>query len=92
MVQDMREGLIVELLIGAGQTNILGGEFSGNVLLGYKVERGEIVGRVKDAILSGNVYRVLAELIDISSERKWVGGSIYTPALYCSNLAVATKG
>ncbi len=59
MVQDIKEGLVIELLMGAEQGNILGGDFSGNVLLGYKVESGKIVGRVKDTMLSGNIYQVL---------------------------------
>ena len=44
MVADMKEGLVVERFLGAGQTNILAGDFSGNVLLGYKVENGRMVG------------------------------------------------
>jgi len=91
MVREMKEGLLVEQLMGAGQTNILGGEFSGNILLGYKVERGEIVGRVKDTVISGNVHEVLANLIAISRDARWVRGMIHVPALYCANLAVASK-
>ena len=52
MVSDMKEGLIIEQLMGAGQGNILGGDFSGNVLLGYKVESGKIVGKVKDTMVT----------------------------------------
>ncbi len=92
MVRDMKEGLVVEQLIGAEQGNILGGEFSGNVLLGYKVEKGEIVGRVKDTMVSGNIYHALTELSAIGREAEWVGSVIRTPALYCPTLAVASKG
>ncbi|MFC2000977.1 TldD/PmbA family protein [Chloroflexota bacterium] len=92
MVQDMKEGLVIEYLMGAEQGNILGGDFSGNVLLGYKVENGKIVGRVKDTMVSGNVYQVLKEITAIGSEAKWVGGSLQTPPLYCPSLSVASKG
>lgn len=92
MVEDMKEGLIVEQLMGADQGNILGGDFSGNVLLGYKVENGEIVGRVKDTMVAGNVYQVLKELPGIGQETRWVGGVLQTPHLYCSSVSVATKG
>ena len=92
MVRDMKEGLVIEQLIGAGQGNVLGGEFSGNILLGYKVENGEIVGRVKDTMVSGNIYDALKELAAIGHEAKWVGGSLKTPALYLPRLAVASKG
>ena len=93
MVADMKEGLVVERFLGAGQTNILAGDFSGNVLLGYKVENGRMVGRVKNSMLSGNVYETLNNLIAIGSEAKWRGGSLRTPHLYCSNVSVArTEG
>ncbi len=92
MVEDMKEGLIVEQLIGADQGNLLGGDFGGNVLLGYKVENGEIVGRVKDTMIAGNVYQVLKELLGIGQEARWVGGILQTPPLYCSHVSVVTKG
>jgi len=92
MVEDMKEGLIVEEVMGAEQGNILGGDFGGNVLLGFKVENGEIVGRVKDTMIAGNVYHVLKELLGIGQEARWVGGILQTPPLYCSGISVATKG
>jgi len=92
MVEDMKEGLVVEQLIGADQGNLLGGDFGGNVLLGYKVENGEIVGRVKDTMIAGNVYQVLKELLGIGQEVRWVGGILQTPPLYCSRVSVTTKG
>jgi PmbA protein len=92
MVKDMKEGLIVEEVMGAEQGNLLGGDFGGNVLLGYKVENGEIVGRVKDTMIAGNVYQVLKEIPGIGEEARWVGGILHTPPLYCSGVSVATKG
>jgi len=92
MVEDIKEGLVVEQLMGAGQGNILGGDFSGNVLLGYKVESGKIVGRVKDTMVSGNVYQMLKQNIAIGSDAKWVGGFLQTPHIYCPSLSVASRG
>jgi PmbA protein len=91
MVSDVEEGLVIEHLMGAEQGNILSGDFSGNVLLGYKIERGKIVGRVKDTMVSGNVYELLKNVTAIGSDAKWVGGSVYTPSLYCPKLSVASK-
>jgi len=92
MVQDIKEGLVVEQLMGAEQGNILGGDFSGNVLLGYKVESGKIVGRVKDTMVSGNVYKILKDIAAIGSETRWVGGFLQTPPFYCHSLSVSSKG
>jgi len=91
MVNDMKEGLIIEQLMGAEQGNILGGDFSGNVLLGYKVESGKIVGRVKDTMVSGNIYQVLKQIIAVGSDTKWVGSFLQTPFLYCPSISVASK-
>jgi len=91
MVGDIKDGLVVEQLMGGTQGNLLNGDFSGNVLLGYKVERGNITGRVKDTMISGNVYQVLKEIIAIGSEARWVDGIFRVPHLYCPRLSVATK-
>ncbi len=91
MVSDIKEGLVVEQLMGAGQGNILGGDFSGNVLLGYKVENGKIVGRVKDTMVSGNIYQLLKQITAIGSDARWVGGFLNTPPIYFPSVAVASK-
>ena len=92
MVKDIKEGLVIEQLMGAEQGNILGGDFSGNVLLGYKIENGKIVGRVKDTMVSGNVYKLLKDIAAIGSEARWVSGFCQTPPFYCKGLAVSSKG
>ena len=89
MVEDMKEGLVVEQLIGADQGNVLGGDFGGNVLLGYKVENGKIIGRVKDTMISGNIYQVLKEHLGIGCEARWVNGVLWAPYLYCPRLSVS---
>ncbi len=91
MVNDIKEGLVIEQLMGAEQGNILGGDFSGNVLLGYKVENGKIIGRVKDTMVSGNIYQLLKQITAIGSEAKWVGSFLNTPPLYFPSVAVASK-
>jgi PmbA protein len=60
--------------------------------IGYKVEDGEIVGRVKDTMIAGNVYQVIRELLSIGLETRWVGGILQTSPLYCSGVAVTAKG
>ncbi|MCR4395044.1 MAG: metallopeptidase TldD-related protein, partial [Dehalococcoidales bacterium] len=91
MVKDIKEGLIIEQLMGAEQGNVLGGEFSGNVLLGYKIENGEITGRVKNTMVSGNVYQILKEVIALGKTAKWVGGTLLAPHIYVPAVSVASK-
>jgi len=91
MVKNTKEGLIIEQLMGAEQGNVLNGDFSGNVLLGFKIENGEITGRVKDTMVAGNVYTLLKDIEAIGSDARWIGGMLYTPSLYCPKVSVATK-
>ena len=92
MLADIKDGLVVEELMGASMGNVLGGDFSGNVLLGYRVKGGKLVGRVKDTMVTGNIYEALKEVGAIGSKARWVGGMVRTPHIYCPRLAVSTKG
>ncbi|MBI2867395.1 MAG: TldD/PmbA family protein [Chloroflexi bacterium] len=92
ILSDIKEGLLVEDLLGAGQGNILSGDFSGNVLLGYKIQQGKIIGRVKDTMIAGNVYKALSDGVRLAKETRWVGGSVSTPAVCCAGVAVSRKG
>ena len=56
------------------------------------MESGKIVGRVKDTMVSGNIYQVLKDIAAIGSEAKWVGSFLQTPPLYFPSLSVASKG
>ncbi len=91
MVADIKEGLVVEQLMGASQGNVLGGDFSGNVLLGYKIENGKIAGRVKDTMVSGNIYKLLKDIAAVGSESRWVDGMLNTPPIYLPAVSVASK-
>ena len=72
--------------------NILGGDISGNVLLGYKIEKGEIVGRVKDTMIAGNIYRILKDIAAMGSESEWVSSLLSTPPIYCTGVSVSSGG
>ena len=92
MLAGMDEGLVVEELIGANQGNLLAGDFGGNVLLGFKVEKGKIVGRVKDTMVAGNIMDVLRHVAAVGSDQRWVGGSLRTPSLLCDDVSVSARG
>ena len=88
---DISEGILVEQVIGAGQSNVQGGDFSGNILLGYKFQYGEIVGRVKDTMISGNVHEVFNQVLDVSEDGRWVGGSLWSPYIMAEGVSVASS-
>ncbi|MCL2615834.1 MAG: TldD/PmbA family protein [Dehalococcoidia bacterium] len=91
MIAEIKEGLLIEQVIGATQGNILGGDFSGNVLLGYKIENGRIAGRVKDTMVFGNVYELLKNIAAVGCDGHWLGGQLFAPSLYFPALSVSSK-
>ncbi|MFA7634644.1 MAG: TldD/PmbA family protein [Bacillota bacterium] len=92
MIASMDEGIIVNQVMGAGQGNVLTGDFSINVHLGFKVEKGEIVGRVKDTMVAGNTLEVLNNIAAVSSRAEWAYGQYLAPAILFKSLGVAAKG
>lgn len=91
LIANMKEGLIVDQVLGAGQSNQLAGEFSVNLDLGYKVENGEIVGRVKNTMVAGSIFEAFQHLVDLGDTAEWVGGRAYLPSLLFSQLGVASR-
>ena len=64
---------------------------SGNISLGYKIEKGQIVGRIKDAMFSVNVFTDLRDnLVALSSDKLWRGNTCY-PYLQLANVNISTK-
>ncbi len=75
MLRGIKKGLLVHEYLGLGQGNPINGEFSVNLFLGYKIENGKLVGRVKDVMLAGNAFTALKDITAISQEREWVSGT-----------------
>ena len=90
LIRSIDSGLLVDTVMGFGQSNIMQGDFSVNVSLGYCIERGEVVGRVKNVMLTGNSYDALKE-VKLSSEGEWVGGSVFAPYILVPSLSVTSK-
>lgn len=91
IVTGIKEGLLVESPLGLGQGNVISGAFSNNLSLAFKIESGEIVGRVKDVSIAGNIYDDLRHIQAISQEAEWVYGGIRLPYILMPELNVVTK-
>jgi len=74
MIKSIDRGIIVHSVMGAHSGNILNGDFSVGVSTGFMIENGVLTGRVKDCMLSGNVYDVLNRVIDIEDRATNLGG------------------
>lgn len=91
MVACIREGLLVENALGLGQGNVISGAFSNTLGLAFKIEEGEIVGRVKDVSIAGNVYDLLSEVAAVSRETQWVHYNYRLPYILLPDMNVVTK-
>ena len=91
IIADIKEGLMVESVLGLGQGNILSGAFSNPVATGFKIENGKIVGRVKNVAIAGNIYENLKQITAISKEQKWIYGSYLVPYIRLDNVSVVSK-
>jgi PmbA protein len=85
LIKQMSRGLVVVQILG-GEADI-SGEFSVNIDLGYYVENGEVLGRVKDTMVAGNVYQALQQIQQLGGDRRW-SGSCYTPSILIDSLSV----
>ena len=83
--------ILVEQFIGFGQSNTLTGQFTANLDLAFLVENGEVTGRLKDCMLSDNVFELLKGDIALSDTPRWVG-SVNLPYLYCPAVNYTAQG
>ena len=90
LLRDVKDGLLVDELIGVGQGNVIGGAFSHPVALAYRVERGAISGRVKDAAVAGNAYDLWKRVGDFGNDGRWAGAR-YTPSVLLDGVSVARR-
>lgn len=90
LLGDVQDGLLVDELIGVGQGNVIGGAFSHPVALAYRVERGEITGRVKDAAVAGNAYELWNRVGGLGNDARWAG-SRWAPSVLFEGVSVARR-
>ena len=91
MVKNTKEGLIVEEVIGGGQANVIAGEFSLNVSLGFKIKNGELLGRVRNTMIAGNVYDLLGKNLLSIGDKPHKEDNLTTPYLMFKDLSVSGK-
>lgn len=87
LISQLDEGLVIDQLLGEDAD--LSGEFSANIELGYRIQNGEITGRVKDTMVAGNIYTALNHLMAIGGDSE-INGAYKTPSLVVDGLSVVS--
>ena len=78
ILKNVKRGILVDQMLGLGQSNTITGEFSCNLDMAFYFEDGEILGRIKDCMIADNIYNLLARDMEFSNEIETCG-NIYTP-------------
>ena len=92
IIAGIDHGLLVQDVLGLGQGNIISGAFSNPLSLAFRIEHGEIVGRVKNVSIAGNVYDLLRDVAAVSRETLWVYGDFLLPYILLPELNVVAQG
>jgi PmbA protein len=91
IIAGIDEGLYVDNALGLGQGNVVSGAFSNSLGLAFKIEGGEIVGRVKDVSIAGNIYELLQDVAAVSRESEWIYYNYRLPYILLPDMNVVTK-
>ena len=91
IIAGIDEGLYVDTALGLGQGNVVSGAFSNSLGLAFKIEGGEIVGRVKDVSIAGNIYELLQNVAAVSRESEWIYYNYRLPYILLPDMNVVTK-
>jgi PmbA protein len=84
------DGLLIDSVEGDREIGPAGG-FALPVGVGWRVRNGEVVGRVKGAVVAGNAYEILARLRGIGRDTEW-RGSESLPPMAADEVAVVAGG
>ena len=87
LISQLDNGLIIDQLLG-DETD-LSGDFSANIELGYRVEKGQVTGRIKDTMVAGNIYTALNHLIALGGDSQ-INESYVTPSVLVEGLSVVS--
>lgn len=83
-------GVIIAGALGAHSGNIPNGDFSIGLSPGLYVENGEIVGLIKDAMIAGNIYEIMKNVVDIEDIPHPAYSGTF-PAILIDDVSVAIK-
>ena len=89
MVKRMDEGIIVHHFIGTHSANLINGDFSGSVGVGFYIKNGLIKGRAGDTMIAGNIYEMFKNIVAIEN-RLHINANAY-PRMLFRNVSVVGR-
>ena len=88
MIASIDYGLMLVGVLGEGQSNVIAGDFSVLGETAYLIENGQLKGRVKDLMISGNSFELLKkiEMIENKLHKEY---SLHTPHYLLDGVSVS---
>jgi len=88
MIAGIEEGILIYSLMDIYTGNTLAGDYSVGVATGFYIKNGKLIGRVKECMISGNIYETLNRISAIENEVHFFGyGNM--PAIAFEEISVA---
>jgi PmbA protein len=81
LLQVLGDGLVIDDLTGGAGAVSSGGSFRFPVATGCRVSGGDVVGRVDGVAISGNAFEMLARVVEVGADSRWVGSALLPPLL-----------
>lgn len=91
MIKDIKDGVIIDEIMGLFTSNLLNGDFSGNIGVGYLIKNGKIVGRAKDAAINANIYNIFNNNLVGLSDKTYNAEGHRLPYVMLKDIYIAGK-
>jgi PmbA protein len=90
ILRSIDHGIIIAGALGSHSGNIPNGDFSIGISPALYIDRGEIVGHVKDVMVAGNIYDVLKKIAAVEDTLYPSHGGTF-PSMLFDNVSVTIK-
>ena len=88
-ISEVKNGIIAKEVIGAHTANAASGEFSVVLDSAYRIEKGEVMYPVKQAMLGGSIVEALRGIALFADDAKQVGDSLIAPTILIKNVKIS---
>ncbi|MCZ7392199.1 MAG: TldD/PmbA family protein [Candidatus Methanoperedens sp.] len=87
IIDETKDGVIVNTVIGAHTANPISGDFSVEARNSFLIKNGEISSPIKSMMISGNIFDVLKNIDGMGKDTRKVG-NVITPTVRVSKMRI----
>jgi PmbA protein len=87
VIEETRDGVLVNSVIGAHTANPISGDFSVEARNSFLIKNGEIISPIRSMMISGNIFDMLKNIDGMGKDERKVG-NIITPTVRVARMKV----